>query len=106
MLLCGLSLTAVFGNQGQTTFSNGTYASNSGQSYRYVVAPFWADIDTTYGGHVLYQTYTTGSYELRQVSCFVSNMMRVAFSGSWMLVAEWEDVPLDGQPNSTVWLTA
>ena len=65
----------------------------------FVVAPFWSDIDIRNEGNIFYKIYTgetrTGRDLLRAVTSFVSLKQPVAanFSGSWMLVVEWSEVP-------------
>ena len=61
----------------------------------YRVAPFWEDIITTQGGKISYQVFSSAQTPdtLHQVSTFVSYQTNATFSGSWMLVAEWNAVP-------------
>ncbi len=67
------------------------------------VAPFWADVNidnTDVVGEVSYEAHdsSTGGDLLDEVSSFVSEEEGVQFSGTWMLVAEWSNVPEWGQP--------
>ena len=62
----------------------------------YVVAPFWADIDTRRAGSVFYEVhewgYNKGSNAvLERLSGFISAEMS-DFTASWMLVAQWDRV--------------
>ncbi len=61
----------------------------------YLVAPFWTDNDITKGvGEVSYQVYDNCQSEsLSWVSTYISQQQQLNFSGTWMLVAEWRDVP-------------
>lgn len=60
----------------------------------YVVAPFWSDVDVSHGyGGVFYCVFTDGD-ELDSVSNFLTNQTGSGFSGTWMLVAQWNQVPL------------
>ena len=61
----------------------------------YIVAPFWANIDTRIAGDILYEVHTEDSNPelLHLVSRFIATEKRVRFSGRWMLVAEWNNVP-------------
>ena len=63
--------------------------------YNHVVAPFWTDNDITGGvGEVSYQVYNNSlSESLSWVSTYISQQQQVNFNGTWMLVAEWRDVP-------------
>ena len=63
---------------------------------QFLVAPFWADIDVSNGvGDIRYEVHTTSSASsfLTDVSDFISNETRSQFTGHWMLLAEWRDVP-------------
>ena len=72
---------------------------------RFLVAPFWADVDVSNGvGYIRYEVHTTSSSSrvLSDVSDFIHDMTGSQFTGRWMLVAEWSDVPQFGGPLSTV----
>lgn len=59
----------------------------------YIVAPFWADFDTTIGGSVSWWTETSDSISVGAVSNFITQQQQYGdFSGTWMLVASWEDM--------------
>ena len=61
---------------------------------RYLVAPFWADVDIRGEvGDISYQVYTTGSPLLDTVNTIISDEENISFVGHWMLVAEWDSVP-------------
>ena len=71
----------------------------------YIVAPFEADINIGNGqGNVSYEVHniSTSRGQLSRVNSFISQQMQRKFAGTWMLVAEWNDVPLSGQANSIV----
>ena len=73
----------------------------------YIVSPFKADINIANGqGNVSYEVHdiSTSPGLLSRVSSFIRQQELNNFSGTWMLVAEWSDVPLSGQENSMVWL--
>ena len=59
-----------------------------------VVAPFAADITTSSTGYVRYSEYITNS-QLNDVSEHIRSETRNSFYGTWMLVAEWNGVPLN-----------
>ena len=60
---------------------------------RYLVAPFWADVDIEKGvGNISYQVYSTGSPLLDIVNIIISDEENINFIGHWMLVAEWDSV--------------
>ena len=63
--------------------------------YNYLVAPFWTDTDITEGvGEVSYLVYDKSQSEsLSWVSTYISQQQQISFTGTWMLVAEWRDVP-------------
>ena len=64
----------------------------------YVVAPYWDDVDLRRAGNISYEVHSRsgnnpGSNQLLdEVSGFVENSTGQSFQGSWMLVAEWENV--------------
>ncbi len=61
----------------------------------YLVAPFWSDNDITRGvSEVSYQVYNNSQSEsLFWVSTYISQQEHINFSGTWMLIAEWKNVP-------------
>ena len=60
--------------------------------YRYLVAPFWDDADTSGGNGVIsYQEYGSG-YFLEHVSSFVRKQSPSSFHGTWMTVIYWDAV--------------
>ena len=63
--------------------------------YDYLVAPFWTDTDITEGvGEVSYQVYDNSQSEtLSWVSTYISQQQQIKFTGTWMLIGEWRDVP-------------
>lgn len=62
-----------------------------------IVAPYWLDNDLTLGGNATYEVHTSTSRHMEQVSNFISNKENELFSGVWMLVAQWTDIPLFGR---------
>ena len=61
--------------------------------FRYLVAPFWADVDIERGmGDVSYQVYSTGSPLLNIVNSFITDERDFNFNGHWMLLAQWNSV--------------
>ena len=61
-----------------------------------VVAPFAADITTSSTGYVRYSESFTNS-QLTVVSELIRSETGTSFYGKWMLVAEWNEVPLLSQ---------
>ena len=61
-----------------------------------IVAPFAADITTSSTGDVRYSESFTNS-QLNYISEHIRSEMGNSFSGTWMLVAEWNGVPLLSQ---------
>ena len=66
-----------------------TFSSSSNYS---VVAPFAADITTANTGSVRYSE--SFHSQLSEVSNHISLVTGNVFNGKWMLVAEWNGVPL------------
>lgn len=70
------------------------------------VAPFWSDVDIRQQGKIYYKVYTgqnpRASRLLSAVSAFIALKLPEAedFSGVWMLVVEWNEVPpFNGEDN-------
>ena len=63
----------------------------------FIVAPFWSDVDISTGvGQIRYEVHTTssvGSTFLSNVSQFIEEQTNTSFTGQWMLLVEWEEVP-------------
>ena len=68
-----------------------------------VVAPFAADITTSSTGYVRYSKYITNS-QLNDVSEHIRFETRISFHGTWMLVAEWNVVPLSSQSSVSIYI--
>ena len=62
--------------------------------WSYILAPFWADLDTTEGGMVSWELHDMSHSPqlLDTVNTFIQTLNDVNFTGSWMLVTFWEDV--------------
>ena len=61
-------------------------------SDRYLVAPFWDDVDITGGnGEISYEIHDSGYY-LDHVSGFIRAIRPSEFQGTWMLVVYWDAV--------------
>ena len=86
-------------------FTGGTpYLYKSTNNATYTVAPFWSDIDTTQLGEVTYRVITTATSAntVEEVSAFISRNMSTTFSGTWMIVAEWHEVPMHNTETNMV----
>ena len=64
-----------------------------GPSSYSVVAPFAADIDTSSTGSVRYSESFSITV-MNEVSAHIRSETGVSFDGTWMMVAEWNNVPL------------
>ena len=58
------------------------------------IAPYWIDNDPSLGGNISYEVHTGSSPLLSRVSDYISSSQSVEFSGTWMLVVDWFDLPL------------
>lgn len=59
---------------------------------RYLVAPFWDDVDTRFdGGEISYEVHESG-YFLNRVNSFLRRSRPSRFEGTWMMVAYWDAV--------------
>ena len=73
----------------------------------YIVAPYKADTNIGSGqGGVSYELHniSTSPSLLSQVNSFIRKQKQNKFAGTWMLVAEWRNVPQSGQTNIMVGL--
>lgn len=61
-------------------------------SYRYIIAPFWADHDPRPTGQISYEVHSSNTELLSVVNRFIRQQAATNFEGSWMLVAEWNNV--------------
>ena len=57
------------------------------------MAPFWADNDLRPSGKVSYEVHNISTGYMSSVSRYIRQQSGLSFEGSWMLVAEWRDVP-------------
>ena len=73
-------------------------------SDRYLVAPFWDDVDIMGGNGVIsYEIHNSSGYYLDHVSGFIRAITPSPFEGTWMLVAYWDAVhPYVGSDNPEV----
>ena len=82
-----------FGLSAYNPFINIVFA---GLLTRYVVAPFWDDININKGGIISYETFDSG-YFLQQVNDFIERTRPTSFEGTWMIVAYYNKVqPFSG----------
>ena len=72
---------------------------------RYLVAPFWDDVDIRGGnGQISYEIHESG-YFLDHISAFVRAQRPSEFQGTWMMVVFWDAVhPYFGASNPEVYL--
>lgn len=71
-----------------------------GQGHVTLLAPFFADIDISKGtGSISYEVHTVRQSEaiFSVVNRIVRERVDSEFSGTWLLVAEWRDVPEFGR---------
>ena len=59
----------------------------------YVIAPFWDDINTNNGGTISYEIHQGDSSAMQTVSAYVSAQTGEDFTGYWMMVVLWSEVP-------------
>ena len=85
---------------GYTGYSPFLFDANSDQS---LVAPFFSDIDISYGtGEISYEVHSESVSEpiLSSVDTVINEHMQTDFHGEWLLVAKWDNVPhISGGPN-------
>ena len=61
-----------------------------------IVSPYGADIDTGIAGTVRYTGFLTNHPEINTISYFISIKKRLYFTGTRMMVAEWDGVAKSG----------
>ena len=60
-------------------------------SSAFLLAPFWSDIDISVYGSIFYEVHREADSSLiTQVNHFISNHTESNFTGTWMLVAQWD----------------
>ena len=66
--------------------------------YRNLVAPFWAKHNTSYSGHIAYEIHTlsNGTALMSTINTYINTKLDNNFKGTWLLLVEWKDIPLDG----------
>ena len=59
-----------------------------------MIAPFWTDNGEAVGA-ISYEVHnaTSGGSLLSEVSSFISQREGVEFSGRWMLLIDWREIP-------------
>ena len=82
---------------------NQPFPGNAAINSRYLVAPFWDDVDTRGdNGEVSYEVHQSGYY-LNTVNLFLRRNRPSSFTGTWMMVAQWNAVhPYFGRFNPEV----
>ena len=90
---------------GRSVTSSTPYLFPKSEDYTYMVAPFWTNQDTRLEGEVSFEAHNASRSDqlLRQVSNYINNNIENSFSGTWMVVAEWNGVPKD---NATTKVTS
>ena len=58
---------------------------------RYLVAPFWDDIDIGRSGTISYETFESGYY-LEQVNAYIQRQRQNTFQGTWMINVYYKEV--------------
>ena len=96
-----LSDGAITFDRGARLYLPQTYPLQGDLSDLQIVSVFLADHDPRSSGTVRYKVFETVTEEMRTVSEFIRNRtVSSSFGGTWMLVAEWRDVPANGgDPN-------
>ena len=94
------------GTNGLLSFGS-SYNSFSNQVFpdfvRYLVAPFWDDVDIRGGnGRISYEIHQSG-YFLEQVNTYLKRKRPSDFQGTWMAVTYWDAIhPYFGASNTDV----
>ena len=70
-----------------------------------LVAPFFSDIDISDGtGNIKYEVHTQQSSPaiFSDINAIINEYVDADFFGSWLLLAEWKNVPEFGRSESIV----
>ena len=63
----------------------------------YIIAPFWSDADPSQSGLIKYSVFEgSNSTEIRQFSRAISGIIGSNFFATWMMIADWVEVPQFG----------
>ena len=81
-----------FGTTAYTAYRNSAFPGSTG---RYLVAPYWDDIDIGNGGKISYERFESSAL-LDEVNAYIQRKIPTEFEGTWMLVAYYNAV----EPNS------
>lgn len=76
-----------------------------GDGHVTLVAPFFSDIDISKGiGSITYEVHTPKYSEtlFSDINAVINDQMKTNFTGSWLIVAEWKNVPEFGGSIYTV----
>ena len=86
------------------SFSNQQFPGSTTISSRYLVAPFWDDVDIVGGnGEISYEIHQSGYY-LDEVNAFLQRKRPSEFEGTWMAVVYYDAVhPYIGSSNPEVY---
>jgi hypothetical protein len=86
---------------GYNSFANQAFPGNAAIQDRYLVAPFWDDVDIRFNtGDISYEIHESG-YFLDQVNNFIQRSRPTDFEGTWMMVVYYDKVhPYFGLFNS------
>ena len=57
-----------------------------------IASPYGAHIDTSLAGRVRYMPFTSNNSQLTRVNTFIESQTGFLFSGTTMMVAEWDHV--------------
>ena len=68
----------------------------------FIIAPFWSDVDIRSVGDISYEIHTSSTAAMSLVSTFISQRQQIDFTGTWMLIAYWNNVPRFGRSTSNV----
>ena len=89
------------GTNGYFTFDgyNGYIPFSFDERNQSIVAPFFTDIDISQGvGQIRYEVHRENTI-LDKVNELINNCSLKDFTGNWLLVATWEDVPWYQKPD-------
>ena len=74
-----------FGSSAYNTHGNSPFPGLSG---RFLLAPYWDDINIVNGGSISYELFDSG-YFLDEVNSYLYRKLPSNFEGTWMIVANY-----------------
>ena len=73
--------------------------------YNYLIAPYWMNFDTRQSGVISYEVHTRFTALMSSVNNYIQQQDDGDFVGTWMMVGNFKEAPLDGSTDNRVMIT-